>query len=119
MCCDIFVAADDFYGVIYVGVAIVVLPLIINSMRLSNTYICQKITIIGSDNGLSLGRHQAIIWTNAGILLIGPLQTNFSEVLIKIDIFIIQVNAFENAVWKMAAILSRPQCVNSMPDGVR
>ena len=27
--------------------------------------------IIGSDNGLSRGRHQAIIWTNASILLIG------------------------------------------------
>ena len=31
--------------------------------------------IIGSDNGLSPDRHQAIIWTNAGILLIGPLRT--------------------------------------------
>ena len=30
------------------------------------------------------GRRQAIIWTNAGILLIGPLGTNFSEILIKI-----------------------------------
>ena len=29
-----------------------------------------KLTIIGSDNGLSPGRRQAIIWTNAGILLI-------------------------------------------------
>ena len=30
---------------------------------------------------------QAIIWTNAGILLIGPLGTNFSEILIKIHTF--------------------------------
>ena len=29
-----------------------------------------KLTIIGSDNGLSPGRRQIIIWTNAGILLI-------------------------------------------------
>ena len=29
-----------------------------------------KFTIIGSDNGLSPGRHQTIIWTSAGILLI-------------------------------------------------
>ena len=43
-----------------------------------------KPTIIGSDNGLSPGRHQAIIWTNAGILLIGPLGTNFSGIFIKI-----------------------------------
>ena len=44
------------------------------------TQICVgKITIIGSDNGLSPGRRQTIIWTNAGILLIGLLGTNFSE----------------------------------------
>ena len=37
------------------------------------THICvSKLTIIGSDNGLSPGGHQAIILTNAGILLIGP-----------------------------------------------
>ena len=36
---------------------------------------------IGSDNGLAPDRRQAIIWTNAGILLIGPLGTNFSEIL--------------------------------------
>ena len=43
------------------------------------------LTTIGSDNGLSPGRHQAIIWTNAGILLIGPLGTNFSEILKEIQ----------------------------------
>ena len=49
------------------------------------THICvSKLTIIGSDNGSSPGRCQAIIWTNAGILLIGPLGTNFSEILIGI-----------------------------------
>ena len=36
-----------------------------------------KLTIIGSDNGLLPGRHQAIIWTNDEILLIGPLGTHF------------------------------------------
>ena len=35
-----------------------------------------KLTIIGSNNGLSSGRRQAIIWTNAGILLIGSLEHN-------------------------------------------
>ena len=35
------------------------------------THICaSKLTIIGSDNGLSTSRRQAIIWTSAGILLI-------------------------------------------------
>ena len=44
-------------------------------------------TINGSDNGLLPGRHQAIIWTNAGILLIQTLGTNFSEILIEINTF--------------------------------
>ena len=52
------------------------------------THICVgALTIIGSDNGLSPGRRQAIIWTNAGILLIGSLGTNFSEILIEICTF--------------------------------
>ena len=41
------------------------------------THICVgKLSIIGSDNGLSPDRRQTIIWTNAGILLIGTLGTN-------------------------------------------
>ena len=49
------------------------------------TYICVgNLTIIGSENGLSPARRQAIIWTNAGILLIGPLGTNFNEIIIEI-----------------------------------
>ena len=55
------------------------------------TFICvSKLTIFGSDNGLSPGRRQAIIWTNAGILLIGSLGTNFSEILIEILTFSIK-----------------------------
>ena len=49
------------------------------------THICVgNLTIIGSDNGLSPDRRQAINWTNAGILLNGPLRTNFSVILIEI-----------------------------------
>ena len=52
------------------------------------THICvRKVTIIGSDNGLSPGRRQAIILINAEILLIGPLRTNLSEILIEIHAF--------------------------------
>ena len=52
------------------------------------THICvSNLTIIGSDNGLLPDRPQAIIWTNAGLLLIGPLGTNFSEILIEILTF--------------------------------
>ena len=47
------------------------------------TYICvKKLNIIGSDNGLPPGGRQAIIWTNAGILLIGLLGTNFCQISI-------------------------------------
>ena len=59
-------------------------PMMIRSL----THICViRLTIIGSDNGLSPGQRQAIIWINAGILLIGPLGTNFKETLIDIYTF--------------------------------
>ena len=52
------------------------------------SHICvSNLSTIGSDNGLSPGRRQAIIWINAGILLIGPLGINFGEILIEIHIF--------------------------------
>ena len=52
------------------------------------THICVgDLTIIGSDDGLSPVRRQAIIWTNAGILLIEPLGTNFNEILVEIHTF--------------------------------
>ena len=80
------------------------------------THICvSKLGIIGSNNGLSPGRRQAIIWPNVGILLIRPLGTNFNEILIESHIF-----SFKKmkCTWKcrleMAAILSRPQCVKPM-----
>ena len=55
-------------------------------------------------------RRQAIIWTSAGILLTGPLVTNFIAILFKIHILSFKKINFKN-VWKVAAILSRPQCV--------
>ena len=71
------------------------------------THICfGKLTIIGSDNGLSPGRRQAIIWTIAGILLIGPLGTNFSEILIGIQIF-----SFKKMHLKMSSAKWRPFCL--------
>ena len=63
------------------------------------TQICVgKLIIIGSDNGLSPGRRQAIIWTNAGILLIWPLGTNFSEISIDIQTF-----SFKKIHFKMSS----------------
>ena len=70
------------------------------------THICVgKLTIIGSDYGLSPGRRHAIIWTNARILLIGPLVTNFSEILIEIHTF-----SFKKMLLKMSSGKWRPLC---------
>ena len=66
-----------------------------------------KLTIIGSDNGLSPGQCQAIIWSNAGILLIGPLGTNFSEISIEIHIF-----SFNKMHSKMLSAKWRPFCLD-------
>ena len=46
-----------------------------------------ELTIIGSDNGLLPDQHQVIIWTKAGMLLIGTLGSNFGEFLSEIHTF--------------------------------
>ena len=65
-----------------------------------------NLTIIGPDNGLSPGRRQAIIWTNAEILLIGLWATNFSEILISIQAF-----SFKKMHLKMSSAKWRPFCL--------
>ena len=71
------------------------------------THICvSKQTGIGSDNGLSPGRRQAIIWNNAGILLIGPLGTNFNEFLVESLIF-----SFKKMRLKVSSAKRRPFCL--------
>ena len=64
------------------------------------------LTSIGSDNGLSPGRRQAIIRTNAGILLLRPLGTNFSEFLVEILIF-----SFKKMRSKVSSANRRPFCL--------
>ena len=71
------------------------------------THVCvSKLTIIGSDNGLSPDRRQAIIWTNAGLLLIGPFGTSFSEILIEILTF-----SFKKMRLKVSSAKRRPFCL--------
>ena len=71
------------------------------------THICvSKLTTIGSDNALSPGRRQTIIWTNVWIWLIGPLGTNFSEILIEIYTF-----SFKKMHLKMSSEKRRPSCL--------
>ena len=70
-------------------------------------HICaSNLTIISSDNGLSPGRRQAIIWTNAGKLLFGPPGTNFIEILIDINTF-----SFKKMHLKMSSGKCRPFCI--------
>ena len=70
----------------------------LNNATKFNLLRSSKPTSIGSENGLSPGRHQAIIWTNAGMLLIGPLgfrnklRRDFNR---NADIFI-EENLFDN-----------------------
>ena len=66
--------------------------------RVMHTCVC-KLAIIGSYYGLSPGRRQCIMWTNAGILLI---WTNLNEILSEIRTF-----SFKKIH------LSRPQCINN------
>ena len=72
------------------------------------THICvSNLIIIAPDNGLSPGRRQAIIWSNVGILVIGPIGTNFSETAIKIHIF-----SFKKIHFKMLSGKWQPICLD-------
>ena len=62
-----------------------------------------KLNIIASDNGLSSGRRQAIIWNTPGILLIWPIGTYFIEMLIEIHTF-----SFKKIHMKISSVKSRP-----------
>ena len=75
----------------------------INLLRPNDAYASVNKIFIGSDNGFLHVRCQVIIWNNAGLLSIRLEGTYFSE---------IQLNTFENVISKMAAILSRPQCID-------
>ena len=71
------------------------------------THICvSKLATIDSDNGLSPGRRQAVIWTNAGVMLIGPLGTKFNEISIEIHIF-----SFKKIHLKLSSGKWRPFCL--------
>ena len=65
-----------------------------------------ELTMIGSDNGLSPDPRQAFILTNARLLLIGPLGTNFSEILIEILTF-----SLKKMHLKMSSAKRRPICL--------
>ena len=64
-----------------------------------------KLTIIGSDDGVSPGRRQAIIWNNFRTLLIRNSGTNFSEILSDI-----QTLPFTKIYLKMSSRKWRPFC---------
>ena len=71
-----------------------------------------KLTIIGPDNGLSPGRrpsHYLNQWWN---IVTSNLRNKFPWNRKRNSFIFVQENPFENVVWEMASILSRPQCVN-------
>ena len=78
----------------------------VNSLRPVTHKCVGNLTIIGSDNGLSPGRCQTIIWTNAVILLIEPLRTYFREMLTEIQPF-----SFKKMDVKMSSAKRRPFCL--------
>ena len=88
-------------------------PLAASGMELGfmSHHICvSNLTIIGSDNGLSPGRRQAIFWTNDGVLLIRPLGTNFSEILIEI-----QASSFRKMYLKMSSARAVDHNASQLP----
>ena len=65
-----------------------------------------NLAIVDSVNGLWPNQCQAIFWTNAGMLSIWPLGTNFSEILIEILTF-----SFKKIHLKVSSAKWRPFCL--------
>ena len=79
------------------------------------THICvSKLTTLGSDNGLSPGRRQAIIWTSAVLLLIGHLGTNLREIFIEIHTFLFKKIHFQILSGKWRPICRGPNVLRSI-----
>ena len=74
-------------------------------------YVSVNWVSIVSDNGLSTVRPQAIIWNNAGMLLVQPPKNKLQWNPDHNSHIFIEENACEYTVWKKATILCRPQCV--------
>ena len=103
-----WISGNHSWLVCYCRYRIWVYNLITIICQMMSVYIQQicvnNLTSVGSDNVLSPGRRQAIIWNNVGRFSNGPWETNFSEILI-INVYIfIQENAFKNAVRKLVCI---------------
>ena len=64
-------------------------------------------SIICPENGLSPDRRQAIIWTDDGIFLTGPLGTMFREIMNKIHAF-----SFKIMYLKMSSGKWQPSCLS-------
>ena len=86
------------------------------------THICvSEIPNIGSDNSLSPGRRQAIIWTNVGIVLIRTLRTNFVEILREIHTFSFKkmhLNMSSGKRWPFCLglnVLRTQKCISNHP----
>ena len=67
-------------------------------------HICvNELNSIASENGLSPVRRQAIIWTNAGVLIMRPSWSDFNEILIEVHTF-----SFKKIHLKMSSVKWRP-----------
>ena len=76
------------------------------------------LTSIGSDNGLSPGRRQAIIKTKCWNIVNKTLRNKLQWIFSRNSNIFVQENAFESVVCEKAAILSRPQWVKCLLSGL-
>ena len=87
------------------GGGIPVIAMLTHWGRVMHTCV-SNLTIIGSDNGLSPYRRQAIIWINVETLSIRNLGTNFSEISIKI-----LTSSFKKMGFKASSVKLWPFCL--------
>ena len=76
------------------------------------THICAStLPLIDSSNGLTPGRRRVIIWTQAELLLIEPLGTNVSDILVDIYTFSSKKMLLKMSSWKLGPFCLGLQCI--------
>ena len=82
--------------------------------RSSRPHIGVNWAAIESDNSLSLVLRQTITWISAGVVLAGTWEHISMTFRFRSTKVSLHKNIFENAVYKIVAVLNRPKCFHNM-----
>ena len=92
------------------GTSVNLLALVLKSINFFNNHVSSASYMIPGLHFNNIEFEPCIIWTNAGLLLIGPLETNLSEILIEIYTFSFKKRHFKSHLENGGHFISASRC---------